>query len=80
MQLFSRYTLYITIVMLNPQARKWVSYQPSTVALSRAFGSLLAFMYGKTKAQIQQEFKYRELKLSDIAHVAFYISTRPWQN
>lgn len=73
-------TFTIQPIMLNPQARKWVTYQPSNVALSWAFGSLLSIMYGKTKEQIRKEFQYRKLRLSDIAHVSFYISTRPRWN
>ena len=67
--------------MLKPweQIRLWKTkpFSLSQRATSWVMGKLLSIHYWKTKSQIDYEFKKRELKLYDIAHVSFYISTRP---
>lgn len=73
----------MTVQPLQPWAtiRKWKTIQPSNLILSWVLCSLLTVLYWKARSTIQSEFSRRELKLYDIAHVAFYISTRPvWKS
>lgn len=69
----------MNIQPLQPWAtlRKWKTIQPSNVILSWVLCSLLVALYWKKRSTIQSEFSRRWLKLHDIAHVSFYISTRP---